>query len=168
MKHDKLTCYYCKGKFPREDLIQMTTKKRSCKPCYDKAKAKKVKNDIKQIDDISYPELIDYICKGFGISKPTGKQLNDIKKFKSLGYSHRDIQWTIYYIESVVGRRLNCDLGLIPYYYAQAIRHFEIVKKNEQFIDDMQDVKEVIIKRPNKDIKPRVDKTRFIDIDNIF
>ena len=168
MKHNKLTCYYCKGKFPREELIIINSKRKSCKSCYDNLDKENKKSEEDPVEDISYKELIEYICNGFGLKAPTGKQLKEIKRFKSLGYSHRDIQWTIYYIEAVVGRRLNGELGLVSYYYEQAMNHFEIIRRNEQFVNDADVFKEIVIKACRKDNVPRIDKTRLIDIDSIL
>lgn len=160
MKSKELQCSYCKNKFPREHLAPITTRKKSCKNCLEVAREKE-----KAKTDIDYTELIDYICKGYGLKAPTGKQLGYIKRFKSLGYSHLDIQKTIYYIETIVGKSMKGDLGLVPYYYEQAMHHFEVVNKNNGFIDNTE-VKEVVIER-RKINKSRIEKTRFINIDNL-
>ena len=48
------------------------------------------------------------------------------------------------------------------------MNHFEIIRRNEQFVNDADVFKEIVIKACRKDNVPRIDKTRLIDIDSIL
>lgn len=157
MESKLLICHYCKNKFPSEELIQITKTRRSCKGC------------IQAKDD--YKQLIDYICKGFGQTAPTGKQLKDIKRFKELGYSYKEIQWTIYYIFCIANKKLeDNNIGLVPYYYEKAKEHFLTLEKVKENSKDIEIQKEItIIRKPrNEKPKTKLNKTRYVNIEELY
>lgn len=186
MKGKLLVCHYCKNKFPSEELIQTTKTRRSCSGCIEEREKKKVKaNEVKiekakekeqekdaERDD--YRELIDYICKGFGQTAPIGKQLNDIRRFnKELGYTYKEIQWTLYYIFCVLKKRaVNNSLGLVPYYHKEAKDHFLTLERVRESSKDIEIQKEITIIRNSKGHNPkskaRLDKTRYVNIEEIY
>lgn len=154
----KLICHYCKKKFDKNDLVYVTKTRRSCRSCID-GREKEARD---------YKNLIDYICKGFGQSAPTGKQLKNIAEFKKLGYTYENIQWTIYFITNVIGKRmLNSNLGLVPYYYVQAVEHKELIEQSKKLNKDIKPVKLVTVTRNHKAKDTRRKSSRLVDIEDL-
>lgn len=155
-KGRKVMCSYCREQFYKEDLVEDKSK-RYCKPCFERRKQ----------DAQDYKDLIKYICDGFGIEKPTGPQLKSIKKFKDeLGYTYKGIQYTLYYIFCVEGKKTyGTSIELVQFYYEKAKYHASLVENARASAKNI-DLKEVVIQVP-KYKKPKVEKTRFIDIANI-
>lgn len=152
-----MLCHSCREKFPKSELIQVTKSKRVCKSCQERATTEA--ND--------YKELIEYICTGFGIKAPTGQQLKSIKQFKELGYSYKEIQYTIYYIYSVINKKVEgTSLGLVPYYYEKAKEHYELVQNAKRSAAKLQ-MNEIVIERKIDSYQPNVKNTRIINIEEI-
>lgn len=159
MSERLLICHYCKEKFPTNELIQVSKSSRSCKSC-------------KQNRD-DYKELIDYVCKGFGQIAPTGKQVKDIKTFKEMGISYKEIQWTLYYIFCIANKRIvNNSLGLVTFYHKEAKDHFLTVERVRESSKDIVLPKEITIIRGVSDndnnSKARLNKTRYVNIAEIY
>lgn len=156
----KVMCKYCRKKFSKEELIQVNKSTRCCEACYK----------TQRQESENFKELIDYICKGFNQKAPTGQQLKDIKKFKELGYTYKEIQWTIYYIACIKGVNINDGrLGLVPFYYEKAMEHFRIVERNRMATYNEEIPKEItIVRGQREDGRKRLDKTRYIDITSIY
>lgn len=156
MRERKVMCHSCREKFLKEDLIQACKTKRYCKTCYEK----------RQAEPNEYKELIRYICEGYGLKQPTGAQISKIKDFKEKGISYKTIQWTIYYLEIIRGRKLNGNLGLIPYYCEEAIRYSENLQKMQKEAKEINlKVEKIVIETPKeKEIKDNRSKTRLVDI----
>lgn len=156
MEERKVLCHFCREKFPKSQLSNYSSSKRICSSCLEK-----VENEPKD-----YAELIDYICKGYNQKRPTGKQIADIKKFKNSGLTYKEIQWTIYYLEGIKGRRLKGSLGLIPYYVQEALEHFERANRLSESLKNVEMIKETevieVANRKTND-KNRL-KTRVVDI----
>ena len=149
-------CDCCKNKFLREELIQVTKSKKICVSC----------NETKQREAEDYKELIKFICDGFRISKPTGQQLKKIKEFKELGYTYKDIQYTLYYIYCIEKRKVNgTDIGLVPFYYEKAMQHYKLLENAYRTAIELSLKEIVIITKDSK--KPRLDRTRYINIDEL-
>jgi len=152
-----LICHYCNVKFPSSELIQVNKTKRSCKACYQS------KED--------YKELIDYICKGFGQKAPTGKQMKDIKKFKELGLTYKEIQWTLYYIFCVANKKIeDNNIGLVPYFHKEAMEHFTIIQKVKENSKDIELQEEITIvkKSCNSNRNVKKERTRYVNIKEIY
>lgn len=160
-KRKVLKCFYCKEMFNREELVQVNKSVRSCPKCLESKR--------KEVEDRK--ELIDYICKGFNQSSPTGYQLRDIKRFREeLGYKYKEIQWTIYYIAAIKGKTMkDGNISLVPFYYEEAKKHFETVARNRAATYEEAPKEEVVIKR-NRDLikSPKYNKTRYVDITKIY
>lgn len=153
-----LICHGCRKKFPREELIQRTKSERLCKCCMD--------NRTKESED--YKALIKYICDGFRINAPTGQQLKSIKKFKELGYSYREIQYTIYYIYCVEKKNVSgTGIGLVPFYYEKAMKHRELISNAKRTARKIV-MEEVVVFTTQHNKKPKLEQTRLIDIDKLF
>lgn len=77
-------------------------------------------------------ELEDLICELYGIDKPTDLIKNQISKFVvQHGYAYKDIGRAFYYYKEILGRetRLQAGIGIVPYYIDDAIRYFELKKR---------------------------------------
>lgn len=156
-KGRKVICHNCKVKFYKDELIQVTQSKRLCKECND--------NIQKEADD--YKVLIQYICDGFKIKAPTGQQLKDIRRFKELGYSYPEIQYTIYYIFCIERKKAEgTGLGLVPFYYEKAKRHYELVENAKRTARKLIQ-EEVVVERSINHKELRIDRTRLINIEDI-
>lgn len=154
----KIICHSCKEKFYKDELIQVTKSKRLCKECNEKV----------QREAEEYKALIDYICTGFRIKAPTGQQLKSIKEFKELGYSYSEIQYTIYYIYSVLRRKPEgTSLGLVPFYYERAKEHYMLVQNAKRTARKIS-TEEVTVERKVDIFKPNVKNTRLINIEELI
>lgn len=152
----KVQCSYCKNKFFKNELIQETKTKRICNVC----KAKKIQ------DAKDYKELIDFICKGFRISKPTGHQLKSIKKFRELGYTCKEIQCVLYYIFVVEKKKVEgTSIELVPYYYEKAKKHFMLIENARRSV--VKTKIEPIVIKTGKPKTPNLRNTRLFMFEDI-
>ena len=156
MKERKVLCHSCKEKFFKNELIQTSKTRRFCKACYEK----------KQAEPNDYKELIKYICNGYGQRYLTGRQFSKIKELKEKGIPYKTIQWTIYYLEVIRGRKLNGNLGLIPYYCEEAIRYSENLQKMQTQAKEINlKIEKVVVETPEEvERKDNKLKTRVVDI----
>lgn len=159
MKSTKeLTCSYCKNKFLETELVVVTKTRKACKNCLE----------TKVRENADYKELIAYICRGFRQTAPTGKQLKDIKTFKEMGISYKEIQWTLYYIYGILNKKIeDKSLGLVPYYHKEAMEHFRTVERVKESVKNAEPQEEITIVRTPCNRKPRIDKTRYVNIAEI-
>lgn len=154
----KVMCHLCKDKFYKDELIQVSSSKRVCQKC----------NDTIQVEINQRKELIDFICKGFRISAPTGQQLKSIKEFRELGYSYFEIHYTLYYIYCVLKKKPEgTSLGLVPFYYEKAKEHYKLVENAKRTAKNLV-VEEVTIERKLDVFKPNIRNTRLINIEEII
>ena len=158
-KGNKIQCSICKESFYKDELIQAGITKRVCQKC----------NDTEQAEINQRRELIDFICKGFGLAKPTGQQLKEIKEFKEQGYSYFEIHYTLYYIYCVLKKVPNEKkaLGLVPFYYEKAKEHHKLVENAKRTAKNIE-VEEVVIERKADVFKPNIRNTRLINIEEII
>lgn len=154
----KIMCHICKEKFYKDELIQVSKSKRVCQKC----------NDTEQAEINQRRELIDFICKGFGIPAPTGQQLKSIKEFRELGYSYFEIHYTLYYIYGVLKKKPEgTSIGLVPFYYEKAKEHYRLVENARRTAKNTQ-VEEITIERKIDVFKPNIKNTRLINIEEII
>lgn len=156
-------CSTCKNLFDKSELIQSPTNKskRFCKKCYE--------TSISNAEQ--YKSLIEAICQGFGLKAPTGQQQKEIKKFKEQGLSYAEMQYTLYYIYEILGKKVvGTSLGLIPYYHKEALEHEKrVIMARESLRDAVKHQQDIVIVR-NLELttKANKDKTRLIDIQKII
>lgn len=150
-------CKECKVSLPIEEMEKVTSKSYMCPKCYE-TKAKESKD---------YTLLISYICTVFGLDRPTGIILGQIKKYHDLGYTYSDIAHTIEYYLGVEKKVTNKNsIGFVPYYYEQARQHHLIKTKVAASTKDAQMSEEITIH--TKQIKKNhKSNTRFIDISKL-
>lgn len=161
-KEKLYTCYDCKGKFLKEHLVYVNKSTKVCKSCNDKRIA----------NPNEYKVLIDYICKGFNIDAPTGAQKKEIKRLHESGLSYNHIAYTLYYIFSVLGKKpQGTSIGLVSYYHVEALEHRKLVDKAKQSVESCNKLlNDPMVIRTNVELgrKPKIDKTRLIDIQKII
>lgn len=155
-KKRELICHYCKNYFDRETMIQVTKSKRACVKC----------NENMVRDKKEYKELVEYLCIGLNLKAPTGFMLKSIKKIKELGYSYKDIQWTIYYMASVRRMRLTDGcVNLVPNYFTNMIEYRKILDNARN--SKIEKVHESIVVKYTHIRKAKINNTRLIDIEKI-
>lgn len=156
MGERKVKCFNCKEKFYKDQLIELTKSKRVCSTCDETIKK----------EANSYKELIKYICNGFGLQAPTGRQLKTISKLKNLGYTYDSIQWIIYYVTNIEKKQLkDTNLDFIPYYAEQAKLHFSQLENAKK--SSTKDIGATTVVENSYSKKANIEKTRFVDISKI-
>ena len=156
MSNRKIQCSYCKEKFLRDELEQVTKTKKICKQC----------KGTSYKDTVEYKELVDYIVEGFKIKKPTPQHFNLIKQWKEQGYSYGEIKYTIHYVFNTLGKKPhNLSLGLIPYYLEEAIAHKRVVDGVRKTA--LANMKEEVVIVRNESSKKGKGRTRLISIEEL-
>ena len=156
-KRKQLICHYCKELFDRETLIQVTKTKRACSKC----------NDTIVREKNEYKELIDYLCKGLNIKAPSGFMLKSIEKVKALGYSYKDIQWTVYYMACIRKMFLKDGcVNLVPSFYQEMCEYRRIYINAMN--NKVEECKETIVVKHTETRAPKIENTRLINIEEII
>lgn len=159
----KKTCTRCKEKFLKSEMVmsEKNSSKFYCKPCYKDA------ND--------YKDLIDYICKGFSIKAPTGRQVKDIQMLKQKGITYKEIKFTIYYIVCIKKKFLkNGSLYLVSYYLEEAREHFKMLENVRKSLDVVKKGEDEIITitinrgQFKEQEQERIKCTRYVDISKLI
>src|SRR5690554_888484 len=114
-------------------------------------------------------ELVDYVAELYEVEFPSPFILKQIDDFhKKRGYSYKSMKATLYFMYQVEGIQLKKDagLGLIPYYYEKAKKHFYYIKNAKK---SLKGEKLVINNDAEKirAVKPKNRKSRKIDISNL-
>lgn len=157
-KGNKVQCSICKEKFYKEELIQVGVTKKVCQHC----------NETVQAEIEQRKELIDFVCKGFGLKMPTGQQLKSIENFREQGYTYFEIHYTLYYIYCVLKKKPEgTSLGLVPFYYEKAKEHHRLVENAKRTAKNVE-VEEITIERKADVFKPNIKNTRLINIEEII
>lgn len=156
MSKRMVKCFHCKNKFYKDQLIELTKSKRVCSTC----------DELIKKDAISYKELIKYICDGFGLQAPTGRQLKTISNLKKLGYTYDSIQWIIHYVVNIEKKQLkDTNLDFVPYYAEKAKLHFS--QLNNAKNSSMEQIGDTKVIENYYSQKANLGKTRLVDISKI-
>lgn len=156
-KGRKVMCKICKEKFYKDELIQINKHKRICQNC----------NETEQVIINQRRDLIEFVCKLHSNKVPTGFQLQNIKRFKEMGYSYFEIHYTLYYIYVVLNKTIKGDsLGLVPYYYEKAKEHYQHFENARKTITNKTE-KQTQDKKSNT-FKANFKNTRFINIQELM
>lgn len=128
-------CTTCKESFPTEEM-SIRAGKKYCAECF---KIKEKSMDKKKSD---WDILFKCICDIYKIKVPTGMMFQQLKQFRGDGYNYTDIgmYYTLKYFYETLENQVKEDtgLGIIPFYYEKAKKHFSKVF-------DMQDLAESIL-----------------------
>lgn len=124
-----------------------------CNKLNDKERAKQISNryycitcaeerekEIERNKD-SWELLFDYICDLYNISTLTGMMFKQIKDFRdNYNYKNMGMYLTLKYYYEILENEVKEDtgLGIIPYYYERAKKHFLEVKDVENYLEDFE------------------------------
>lgn len=155
-KRKELKCHYCNEYFDRDTLIQVTKSKRACTKC----------NETMVRETREYKELIDYLCKGLNLKAPTGRMLKAIAQKKEMGYSYKDMEWTVYYMACIRKMTLtDTCINLVPSFFIEMCEYKKLLDNAKKIkVEFMKSTKTV---RHNDTKKPNLKHTRLIDIESI-
>jgi len=154
-KPRKSKCCLCGESFYKEELTIRSGKK-YCDKCLE--------IHIQQIKEnrSDWDLLFEYICERYQIIKPTGMMFQQMKQYKQ-EYNYTDIgmYYTLkYYYEVLENEVLDgSGLGIIPYFYDKAKKHYNKVFDLEDIVNDFE-VNENSIKIKTKISNKEIDKKR--------
>lgn len=183
LEHVKISSrYYHKECYEKHKLEQREKKARKCGMCGEKVY---IGDEGTQKDYKDYyhhecfekkkriaknrEELLDYVAELYEVQYPNPfmiKQADDF--YKKRGYSYKSMKATLYYIYEIEGVQLKKDagLGLIPYYYEKAKKHFLYINNAKNAIKE----EKIIINNNAEKIQAVISnrrKSRKIDIGNL-
>lgn len=104
----------------------------------------------RQIEDRK--ELIQYICDVHKIDKPTGMILKQIKDFQEqYDYKLKGMTLALKYFYETLGNQVRegDGIGIIPFIYEDAKRHYILKKQVEESIENIESLKQVKIVEVN-------------------
>lgn len=159
----KAKCKHCDGEIPKGEGIKHSGRYYH-EDCYEEWKGK--------ADDRT--QLIDYVIKIYNLEKPTGKILQQIKRYHEdpeLGfyYTYKGMELTLqYYYELLENKpRVGDGIGIIPYEYDNATRQYiQQMKINEaaQNEDNYKNEERVVYISPRAQQKKNV---KMINMDEL-
>jgi hypothetical protein len=156
----QVKCPYCEKQLNKDDAYEYK-KRYYHTECFE----------TWQREGQDYKDLKDYICELYRIDTPSGMILKQIKDFKEdLNYKYKGMELALRYFYETLGNSVqeNSGVGIIPYVYEDAKRHYitklkveESIRKSENNIEQ----KVVTVQSPqftyNKKIKQ-------IDISSLY
>ena len=163
MANRKVKCPYCQEQLPRGQAIRHTNNRYYHPECYE----------IATQDARHYKELIETICRIWGIDAPTGAMVRQIKNYKQdpeLQFTNKGIELTlIYYYDLLENKPLETEgIGIVPIYYREAEKHYlhlqEIEEKAKELANEEKEVREVTLKKIDYYIKNRKKENGLIDL----
>lgn len=160
-----VTCRLCKEKLAK-DKAKLVGKNSYYHPeCLE---IKQKEEEEKKREANEYKELIEYICKLYGLDAPTGMILKQIKDMREeYGYKLSGMKLALQYFYEIENNDIIEDggIGIIPYVYEKAKKQY-ITKLNVQkSLEDYEndEAEEVVIDLHRK---PKLNK-QFIDISSL-
>ena len=118
-----------------------------------------------QREGLDYKELLNYISALYKVEYPSMIIKKQIKDFKDEGYKYKGMELALRYFYETLNNRVqeNTGVGIIPFVYEEAKRHYI---KQKKISDSFKNVKnEEITVYINTDINKR--KSKQIDISAI-
>lgn len=162
----KVKCPSCSKMNEKEDTMKYNNRY-YCKQCYEELKAEKDSNKE------DWNLLFEYICKLYNIKKPTGlmfKQLGDYRK-EPYNFTNGGMYATLVYYYDTLGNTVleGTGLGIIPYYYDKAKKHYIEMQEVEDSLDNYSEPInkkiEVDLTKRNKLTKLDTKSLSYDDID---
>jgi hypothetical protein len=153
------TCKECSKSITKEEKITISNKS-YCQEC-----AAKIKQGQEE-----YKQLIDTICKYYGLQCCTGLIYKQVKDYKEqLGYSYAGMTYTLWFIKEIERKPFNeikYGIAYVKYYYEKAKEYFEQQSRISQSISEkpVENIKVVTIK-PNTANKKN---NWLFDINSLF
>lgn len=138
----KSKCVLCGESFEKEDLTLRSNKK-YCKECLE------IHNEQVKKNKSSWDLLFEYICEVYKIEKPTGMMFKQMKDYRSEDYSYTDIgmYYTLKYFYEVMEDNKVLEgsgLGIIPYFYEKAKKHYNKIFDLEDIVDNFENIEQVV------------------------
>lgn len=150
-KGNLVKCPKCKKENEKSETMQIGTRY-YCLECGEQRQ-----EEIDKHND-GWDELFEYICKLYGIKKPTPMMFKQIKDFRVEPYefTNKGMYLTLKYYHELLGNSVleGSGIGIIPYYYEKAKKHYIEVKNIKKHILDFEheEVNRVVcINNPNKE-----------------
>lgn len=147
-------CPYCEEKLDKEESYEY--KKRYYHPnCFQ----------TWQREGKDYQNLLDYISKLYKLEYPSLMMKKQIKDLKDEGYKYKGMELALKYFYETLNNRVqdNTGVGIIPFVYEEAKRHYIKQKKiNESFNNVKNEELTIYI-----DTSTQKRKTKQIDISAI-
>ncbi len=132
-------CPYCEQKLDKDEAF--TYKKRYYhEQCFK----------TWQRESVDRKELIDYICKLYGIETLTGMMLKQIKDFhEEYHYKYKGMELALRYFFETLNNQIQdgTGIGIIPFVYEDAKNYYVMkmkVEKSVQKVGDKQNKEKVI------------------------
>lgn len=154
-KQRKLKCFACKELFD-QDKLTVKNNKKYCKDCL------KIKEEESLKNKTDWDLLFEYICELYSFERPTGLMFGQLKTFRGQDYNYTNIgmYYALKYYYEVLGNTVLEDtgLGIIPYYYEKAKKHYNKVFDLEDVVEEFEnEEKSVKIKTQimSKQIDPK-------------
>ena len=130
----KLKCVVCGELFPKDETI-IKSNKRYCKTCLE---AKEEESALYKND---WDLLFDYICKLYSIDKPTGMMFQQMKNYRAeYEYTNIGMYYTLQYYYKILENDVLEDtgLGIIPYFYDKAKKHYSKMFNLQDFAEEFK------------------------------
>ena len=127
------TCKGCGKKLQPEEKYTHASKT-YCEECFKKIER----------ESTEYKQLIEFICNNYGMEKPSGFMLKQIKDFKNdYGYSYAAMTYTLWYW-----------VALIKNYYNEAKDYYSQQEKLTEQVNKLSDVevKRKVVKRSSMNV----------------
>lgn len=130
----KVKCPMCGEKFDRNEVEFVTKNSRYYHAaCYDSEDMQKADREAE-----SYKELISYICRLRGESRPSMLVLSQIKRYKEHGYTYGGIKMSLEYFHVIKGNPVIKEkgIGIVESIYDVAKEYYkkrhELLLKNSE------------------------------------
>jgi hypothetical protein len=120
----KVKCPYCEKQLDKDDAYEYK-KKYYHKKCFDQWQQEKEHRQ----------ELLQYICDLYRIEVPSGMILKQIKDYKEeFHYKYKGMELALRYFYETLGNSVQegTGIGIIPYVYEDAKRHYIMKMKVEE------------------------------------
>lgn len=140
------TCKGCGKKLQPEEKYTHASKT-YCEECFKKIER----------ESTEYKQLIEFICNNYGMEKPSGFMLKQIKDFKNdYGYSYAAMTYTLWYCKEVLNKSLieKYGVALIKNYYNEAKDYYSQQEKLTEQVNKLSDVevKKKVVKRSSVNV----------------
>ena len=157
-----VTCIYCKQRFDRDKFpfIQVSARRYAHQECSLTEDQKKSKEEQDKED------LEQYIMQLFKVDYIDARIRKQIKQYREeYNYTYSGIRKALIYFYEVKGNSIekaNGGIGIVPYVYKDAYNYFYDLWLAKQKNKDVKaelyvpQVKEIVIKRPERKIKKRL------------
>lgn len=153
-------CKNC-GKKLQPHEKHMHSSKAYCEECY-----KKIAKESGE-----YKQLVEFICCNYGIEKPTGLMLKQIKEMKTVyGWSYAAMAYTLWYCKEILGKQLleKYGVALIRHFYEEAGDYYLQQEKLKEQVEVLsrEGITTKTVKIENK--KQSGIKPLLVDLENLL